>query len=121
MFRIQSLYILLASVVNFLIVAIIIYFDFQGKFFDLYIIFSSISSNLLICLIFLHKKKNLQLKILSLFSLIYFFCALYSVFIIDANDYYFFGLIGLSYILNLLAIKNIRKDIKLLNSVNRLR
>ncbi len=120
MFRIQSLYLLLTSAMNISILAIIIYYDFQGKFFDLYVIISSISSNLLLFLIFLYKKKNLQLIILKLLSLIYFICALCCVFIFDI-EHYLLGLIGLSCLFNLLAIKNIRKDIELLNSVNRLR
>jgi len=121
MFRIQSLYLLLTSAMNFSILVTIIYYDFQGDFFDLYVVISSISSNLLLCLIFLHKKKNLQLIILKLLSLIYFFCALCCVFIFDDIEHYLFGLIGFSCLFNLLAIKNIRKDIELLNSVNRLR
>ena len=121
MFRTQSLYLFLSSVINFSILALIICNDFQGKSFGFYTIIYIISSNLLLYLIFLHKKKNLQLKLLISFSLIYFFFTLYFLIIVYASEYYFFALTGFSHILNILAIKNIRKDIELLSSVDRLR
>ena len=68
MFRVQSLYLLVSSAINFFILAIIIYNDYQDDLMNICRGVTSASGSLLLYLIFQHKKKKLQHKIISIFS-----------------------------------------------------
>jgi hypothetical protein len=83
---------------------------------------TSASGSILLYLIFQHKKKKLQHKIIMIFSVVYFLFGFYLAIAIDINHNSFivFGIISVC-IFCALATKNIKKDIDLLNSSDRLR
>ena len=64
MFRKQSLHLFISSAVNFVIMAFIIYNDYQDNLMDICRGVTAGSGNFLLFSIFLHKKKNLQLKMI---------------------------------------------------------
>ena len=122
MFRVQSLYLLVSSAINFFILAIIIHNDYQDDLMNICRGVASASGSLLLYLIFQHKKKKLQHKIIMIFSVVYFLFGFYLVFVIDTihNSFIVFGIISVC-IFCALATKNIKKDISLINSADRLR
>ena len=122
MFRVQSLYLLVSSAINFFILAIIIHNDYQDDLMNICRGVTSASGSLLLYLIFQHKKKKLQHKIIMIFSVVYFLFGFYLAFAIDTNHNSFivFGIISVC-IFCALAIKNIKKDINLISSADRLR
>ena len=122
MFRVQSVYLLISSAINFILLAMTIYSDFKDNLLSYSYALFTFASFLYLFLIFLYKKKNLQFKILRFSGLVYFICGLYIAFAINHNypSFLIFGIVS-SCILSSLAIKNIKKDIDLLNSINRIR
>ena len=122
MFRVQSLYLLVSSAINFFILAIIIHNDYQDDLMNICRGVTSASGSLLLYLIFQHKKKKLQHKIIMIFSVVYFLFGFYLVFAIDTihNSFIVFGIISVC-IFCALATKNIKKDINLISSADRLR
>ena len=122
MFRVQSLYLLVSSAINFFILAIIIHNDYQDDLMNICRGVTSASGSLLLYLIFQHKKKKLQHKIIRIYLVVYFLFGFYLAFAIDTNHNSFivFGIISVC-IFCALATKNIKKDINLVNSADRLR
>ena len=122
MFRLQSLYLLVSSAINFFILFIIVHNDYQDDLMNICRGVTSASGSLLLYLIFQHKKKKLQQKIITLFSVVYFLFGFYLAFAINIkhNSFIVFGIISVC-IFCALAIKNIKKDIDLVNSADRLR
>tara|TARA_B100000989_G_C19511984_1_gene459586 strand:- start:39 stop:407 length:369 start_codon:yes stop_codon:yes gene_type:complete len=122
MFRVQSLYLLISSAINFFILAVLIHNDYQDDLMDICRGVTSASGSLLLYLIFQHKKKKLQSKIIMIFLVIYFLFGFYLAFSINMNQSSFivFGIISVC-IFCTLAKKNIKKDINLINSADRLR
>ena len=122
MFRVQSVYLLISSAINFILLAMTIYSDFKDNLLSYSYALFTFASFLYLFLIFLYKKKNLQFKILRFSVLVYFIFGLYIAFAINHNypSFLIFGIVS-SCILSSLAIKNIKKDIDLLNSINRIR
>ncbi len=122
MFRVQSLYLLVSSAINFFILAIIVHNDYQDDLMNICRGVTSASGSLLLYLIFQHKKKKLQYKIIMIFSVAYFLFGFYLAFAININHNSFivFGIISVC-IFCALATKNIKKDINLVNSADRLR
>ena len=80
------------------------------------------SGNLLLFSIFLYKKKNLQIKIIRVFSILYFIFGCCIVFFIDVehSSFIVFGIFS-ACIFSYLATKYIKKDIELISSSNRIR
>ena len=122
MFRLQSLYLLVSSAINFFILFIIVHNDYQDDLMNICMGVTSASGSLLLYLIFQHKKKKLQQKIIMIFSVVYFLFGFYLAFAINIkhNSFIVFGIISVC-IFCALAIKNINKDIDLVNSADRLR
>ena len=122
MFRLQSLYLLVSSAINFFILFIIVHNDYQDDLMNICRGVTSASGSLLLYLIFQHKKKKLQQKIIMIFSVVYFLFGFYLAFAINIkhNSFIVFGIISVC-IFCALAIKNIKKDIDLVNSADRLR
>jgi len=122
MFRVQSVYLLISSAINFILLAMTVYSDFKDNLLSYSYALFTFASILYLFLIFLYKKKNLQFKILRFSGLVYFICGTYIAFAINHNypSFLIFGIVS-SCILSSLAIKNIKKDIDLLNSINRIR
>lgn len=122
MFRVQSLYLLVSSVINFFILAIIIHNGYQDDLMNICMGVTSASGSILLYLIFQHKKKKLQHKIIMIFSVVYFLFGFYLAIAIDINHNSFivFGIISVC-VFCALAAKNIKKDINLINSADRLR
>ena len=122
MFRLQSLYLLVSSAINFFILFIIVHNDYQDDLMNICRGVTSASGSLLLYLIFQHKKKKLQQKIITIFSVVYFLFGFYLAFAINIkhNSFIVFGIISVC-IFCALAIKNIKKDIDLVNSADRLR
>ena len=122
MFRVQSLYLLVSSAINFFILAIIIYNDYQDDLMNICRGVTSASGSLLLYLIFQYKKKKLQHKIIRIYLVVYFLFGFYLAFAIDTNHNSFivFGIISVC-IFCALATKNIKKDINLISSADRLR
>ena len=122
MFRVQSLYLLISSVINFVLMVFINYYDFQDNLMDIYRAVAAGSGIFLLFLIFLYKKKNLQLKMMKIFNVVYVIFGFYIAFFIDLDysSFFVFGLLS-ACIFCSLATKYIKKDIELINSADRLR
>ena len=122
MFRVQSLYLLISSVINFVLLVFINYYDFQDNLMDIYRAVAAGSGIFLLFLIFLYKKKNLQLKMMKIFNVVYVIFGFYIAFFIDLDysSFFVFGLLS-ACIFCSLATKYIKKDIELINSADRLR
>ena len=122
MFRVQSLYLLISSVINFVLLVFINYYDFQDNLMDIYRAVAVGSGIFLLFLIFLYKKKNLQLKMMKIFNVVYVIFGFYIAFFIDLDysSFFIFGLLS-ACIFCSLATKYIKKDIELINSADRLR
>ncbi|RCL70834.1 MAG: DUF4293 family protein [Cryomorphaceae bacterium] len=122
MFRVQSLYLLISSVINFVLMVFINYYDFQDNLMDIYRVVAAGSGIFLLFLIFLYKNKNLQLKMMKIFNVVYVIFGFYIAFFIDLDysSFFVFGLLS-ACIFCSLATKYIKKDIELINSADRLR
>ena len=122
MFRKQSLHLFISSLVNFALMAFIIYNDYQDNFMDICLGLTASSGNLLLFSIFLHKKKNLQLNIIRVFSILSFIFGFYITFFknIEHSLFIVFGVFT-ACIFSYLATKHIKKDIELISSSNRIR
>ena len=122
MFRVQSLYLLISSVINFVLMAFINYYDLHDNLMDIYKAVAAGSGIFLLFLIFLYKNKNLQLKMMKIFNVIYVIFGFYIAFFIDLDysSFFVFGLLS-ACIFYSLATKYIKKDIELINSADRLR
>ena len=122
MFRKQSLHLFISSAVNFLIMALIIYNNYQDNLMDICRGVAAGSGNFLLFSIFLHKKKNLQLKMIRAFSIIYFIFGCYIAFStnLEQSSFIVFGIFTVC-IFSYLATKHIKKDIELIGSSNRIR
>ena len=122
MFRKQSIYIFISSAVNFCIMALIIDNDYQGNLMDICLGVTSASGLFFIHAFFLYKKKNLQLKMIRVFSILYFIFGCYITFFtnLEYSSFIFFGIFT-TCIFSYLATKYIKKDIDLLNSSDRIR
>ena len=122
MFRKQSLHLFISSAVNFVIMAFIIYNDYQDNLMDISRGVTAGSGNFLLFSIFLHKKKNLQLKMIRAFSILYFIFGCYITFFtnLEESSFIVFGIFTVC-IFSYLATKHIKKDIELIGSSNRIR
>ena len=122
MFRKQSLHLFISSAVNFVIMAFIIYNDYQDNLMDICRGVAAGSGNFLLFSIFLHKKKNLQLKMIRAFSILYFIFGCYIAFFtnLEESSFIVFGIFT-ACIFSYLATKHIKKDIELIGSSNRIR
>ena len=122
MFRKQSLYLFISSALNFVMMAFIIYNDYHDNLMDICLGVTASSGNLLLFSIFLHKKKNLQLNIVRVFSILYFIFGCYITFFTNLEHLLFivFGIFTVC-IFSYLATKHIKKDIELISSSNRIR
>ena len=122
MFRVQSLYLLISSVINFVLMVFINYYDFQDNLMDIYRAVAAGSGIFLLFSIFLYEKKNLQLKMMKIFNVVYVIFGFYIAFFIDLDypSFFIFGLLS-ACIFCSLATKYIKKDIELINSADRLR
>ena len=122
MFRKQSLHLLISSGVNFVIMAFIIYNGSQDNLMDICLGVTASSGNLLLFSIFLYKKKNLQLKMIRVFSILYFIFGCYITFFtkLEQSSFIVFGIFTVC-IFSYLATKHIKKDIELIGSSNRIR
>ena len=96
MFRLQSLYLLVSSAINFFILFIIVHNDYQDDLMNICRGVTSASGSLLLYLIFQHKKKKLQQKIIMIFSVVYFLFGFYLAFDINIkhNTFIDFGIIS---------------------------
>ena len=122
MFRKQSLYLFISSALNFVIMAFIIYNDYHDNLMDICLGVTASFGNLLLFSIFLHKKKNLQLNIVRVFSILYFIFGCYITFFTNLEHLLFIVLgIFTVCIFSYLATKHIKKDIELISSSNRIR
>ena len=122
MFRKQSLYLFISSALNFVMMAFIIYNDYHDNLMDICLGVTASSGNLLLFSIFLHKKKNLQLNIVRVFSILYFIFGCYITFFTNLEHLLFIVLgIFIVCIFSYLATKHIKKDIELISSSNRIR
>ena len=122
MFRKQSIYIFISSAVNFLIMALIIYNDYQDNLMDICLGVTAASGNFFLYTIFLYKKKNLQLKMIRVFSILYFIFGCYITFFtnLEYSSFIVFGIFT-TCIFSFLATKYIKKDVDLVSSSNRIR
>ena len=122
MFRKQSLHLFISSAVNFVIMAFIIYNDYQDNLMDICRGVAAGSGNFLLFSIFLHKRKNLQLKMIRAFSILYFIFGCYITFFtnLEESSFIVFGIFT-ACIFSYLATKHIKKDIELIGSSNRIR
>ena len=122
MFRKQSIYLFISSAVNFFIMALIIYNDYQDNLMDICLAVTAASGNFFLYTIFLYKKKNLQLKMIRVFSILYFIFGCYITFFInlEQSSFIVFGIFTVC-IFSYLATKHIKKDIELISSSNRIR
>ena len=122
MFRKQSLHLFISSAVNFVIMAFLIYNDYQDNLMDICRGVAAGSGNFLLFSIFLHKKKNLQLKMIRVFSILYFIFGCYITFFtnLEESSFIVFGIFT-ACIFSYLATKHIKKDIELIGSSNRIR
>ena len=122
MFRKQSLHLFISSPVNFVIMAFIIYNGYQDNLMDISRGVTAGSGNFLLFSIFLHKKKNLQLKMIKAFSILYFIFGCYIAFFtnLEQSSFIVFGIFTVC-IFSYLATKHIKKDIELIGSSNRIR
>ena len=122
MFRKQSLHLFISSSVNFVIMAFLINNDYQENLIDICLGVTASSGNLLLFSIFLYKKKNLQLKMIRVFSILYFIFGCYIAFFtnLEESSFVVFGIFT-ACIFSYLATKHIKKDIELIGSSNRIR
>ena len=122
MFRKQSIYIFISSAVNFFIMASIIYNDYQDNLIDICLGVTAASGNFFLYTIFLYKKKNLQLKMIQVFSILYFIFGCYITFFtnLEYSSFIVFGIFT-TCIFSYLATKYIKKDVDLVSSSNRIR
>ena len=122
MFRKQSIYLFISSAVNFFIMALIVYNDYQDNLMDICLAVTAASGNFFLYTIFLYKKKNLQLKMIRVFSILYFIFGCYITFFtnLEYSSFIVFGIFT-TCIFSYLATKYIKKDIDLLNSSDRIR
>ncbi len=122
MFRKQSLFLFISSVINFALMAFIIYNDYQDNLMDFCRGVTAGSGNLLLFSIFLYKKKNLQLKMIRVFSILYFIFGCYITFFtdLDQSSFIVFGIFTVC-IFSYIATNHINKDIELVRSSNRIR
>lgn len=122
MFRKQSIYIFISSAVNFFIMALIMDNDYQDNLMDICLGVTSASGNFFIYIFFLYKKKNLQLKVIRVFSILYFIFGCYIIFFtnLEYSSFIVFGIFT-TCIFSYLATKYIKKDIDLLKSSDRIR
>ena len=122
MFRKQSLHLLISSGVNFVIMAFIIYYGYQDNLMYICLGVTASSGYLLLFSIFLYKKKNLQLKMIRVFSILYFIFGCYIAFFtnLEQSSFIVFGIFTVC-IFSYLATKHIKKDIELIGSSNRIR
>ena len=121
MFRKQSIHLSISSAVSF-IMALIIYNDHQGNLMDICLGVTSASGIFFLYTIFLYKKKNLQLKIIQVFSILYFIFGCYITFFtnFEHSSFIVFGIFT-TCIFSYLATKYIKKDMDLLKSSDRIR
>ena len=122
MFRKQSIHIFISSAVNYFIMALILYNDYQGNIMDICLGVTAASGNFYIYIFFLYKKKNLQLKVIRVFSILYFIFGCYITFFtnLEYSSFIVFGIFT-TCIFSYLATKYIKKDIDLLKSSDRIR
>ena len=122
MFRKQSIYIFISSAVNFFIMALIIYNDYQDNLMDICLAVTAASGNFFLYTIFLYKKKNLQLKMIRVFSILYFIFGCYITFFtnLEYSSFIVFGIFT-TCIFSYVATKYIKKDVDLVSSSNRIR
>ena len=122
MFRKQSIYLFISSAVNFFIMALIINNDYQDNLMDICLGVTAASGNFFLYTIFLYKKKNLQLKMIRVFSILYFIFGCYITFFtnLEESSFIVFGIFT-ACIFSYLATKHIKKDIELIGSSNRIR
>ncbi len=122
MFRKQSIYLFISSAVNFFIMALIIYNDYQDNLMDICLAVTAASGNFFLYTIFLYKKKNLQLKMIRVFSILYFIFGCYITFFtnLEYSSFIVFGIFT-TCIFSFLATKYIKKDVDLVSSSNRIR
>ena len=122
MFRKQSIYLFISSAVNFFIMALIIYNDYQDNLMDICLAVTAASGNFFLYTIFLYKKKNLQLKMIRVFSILYFIFGCYITFFtnLEYSSFIVFGIFT-TCIFSFVATKYIKKDVDLVSSSNRIR
>ena len=122
MFRKQSIYLFISSAVNFFIMALIIYNDYQDNLMDICLAVTAASGNFFLYTIFLYKKKNLQLKMIRVFSILYFIFGCYITFFtnLEYSSFIVFGIFT-TCIFYYVATKYIKKDVDLVSSSNRIR
>jgi len=122
MFRKQSIYLFISSAVNFFIMALIIYNDYQDNLMDICLAVTAASGNFFLYTIFLYKKKNLQLKMIRVFSILYFIFGCYITFFtnLEYSSFIVFGIFT-TCIFSYVATKYIKKDVDLVSSSNRIR
>ena len=122
MFRKQSIYLFISSAVNFCIMALIIDNDYQGNLMDICLAVTAASGNFFLYTIFLYKKKNLQLKMIRVFSILYFIFGCYITFFtnLEYSSFIVFGIFT-TCIFSYVATKYIKKDVDLVSSSNRIR
>ena len=122
MFRKQSIYLFISSAVNFFIMALIIYNDYQDNLMDICLGVTAASGNFFLYTIFLYKKKNLQLKMIRVFSILYFIFGCYITFFtnLEYSSFIVFGIFT-TCIFSYVATKYIKKDVDLVSSSNRIR
>ena len=122
MFRKQSLHLLISSGINFVIMVFIIYNGYRDNLMDICLGVTASSGNLLLFSIFLNKKKNLQLKMIRVFSILYFIFGCYITFFtnLEQSSFIVFGIFSVC-IFSYLATKHIKNDIELIGSSNRIR
>ena len=122
MFRKQSIYLFISSALNFFIMALIIYNDSQDNLMDICLGVTAASGNFFLYTIFLYKKKNLQLKMIRVFSILYFIFGCYITFFtnLEYSSFIVFGIFT-TCIFSFLATKYIKKDVDLVSSSNRIR
>tara|TARA_B100000963_G_scaffold128673_1_gene112281 strand:- start:17253 stop:17654 length:402 start_codon:yes stop_codon:yes gene_type:complete len=133
MLRIQSLYLLLSTLVNFAI-AVFSHFKDQELLnlsglspfsINLVWLIANTGAALNILEIFLYKNRNYQYQTVRFNNAIYFIFMLYIIFIaiFNKSSILLIPILGIlfSLMFSIIATKNIKKDIDLLNSSNRLR
>ncbi len=122
MFRKQSIYLFISSALNFFIMALIIYNDSQDNLMDICLGVTAASGNFFLYTIFLYKKINLQLKMIRVFSILYFIFGCYITFFtnLEYSSFIVFGIFT-TCIFSFVATKYIKKDVDLVSSSNRIR
>ena len=122
MFRKQSIYLFISSAVNFFIMALIVYNDYQDNLMDICLAVTAASGNFFLYTIFLYKKKNLQIKMIRVFSILYFIFGCYITFFtnLEYSSFIVFGIFT-TCIFSYVATKYIKKDVDLVSSSNRIR